>query len=86
MKNSKSKKVTKKGEYYFAKGFKVLVSCVKKNRYSLLYNTFLWYTEIEQKACKFTLTWRLLFYNWVLGGKGFLLVLEVTDISYIQQW
>ena len=30
MKNSKSKKVTKKGEYYFAKGFKVLVSCVKK--------------------------------------------------------
>ena len=37
MKNSKSKKVTKKGEYYFAKGFKVLVSCVKKNRYSLFY-------------------------------------------------
>ena len=37
MKNSKSKKVTKKGEYYFAKGFKVLVSCVKKNRYSLMY-------------------------------------------------
>ena len=29
-KNLESKKVTKKGEYYFAKGFKVLLSCAKK--------------------------------------------------------
>ena len=36
MKNSKSKKVTKEGEYYFAKGFKELVSYVKKNHYSLV--------------------------------------------------
>ena len=35
-KSFESKKVTEKGEYYFAKGFKVLVSCVKKNRYSLI--------------------------------------------------
>ena len=40
MKNSKNRQVTKKGEYYFAKGFKVLVSCVKKNRYSLVLTAY----------------------------------------------
>ena len=30
-KSLESKKVTEKGEYYFAKGFKHVVSCAKKN-------------------------------------------------------
>ena len=34
-KNLESKKVTEKGEYYFAKGFKYVVSCAKK-KYSTL--------------------------------------------------
>ena len=36
-KNSESKKVTKKGEYYFAKGFKNVVSCAKKNCSDLVF-------------------------------------------------
>ena len=35
-KNLKSKKVTENGEYYFEKGFKVVVSCAKKKCYSLI--------------------------------------------------
>ena len=37
-KNLESKKVTEKGEYYFAKGFKVLLSCATKNRSRLMCN------------------------------------------------
>ena len=37
-KSLESKKVTKKGEYYFAKGFKHVVSCAKKNCSDLLMN------------------------------------------------
>ena len=35
-KSLESKKVTEKGEYYFAKGFKHVVSCAKKNCSDLL--------------------------------------------------
>ena len=35
-KNLKNKKFTEKGEYYFAKGFKVLLSCAKNNRSTLI--------------------------------------------------
>ena len=35
-KSLESKKVTEKGEYYFAKGFKHVVSCAKKNRSRLI--------------------------------------------------
>ena len=34
--NLENKKVTEKGEYYFAKCFKDVVSCAKKNRSSLI--------------------------------------------------
>ena len=36
-KSLESKKVTKKGEYYFAKGFKHVVSCAKKNCSDLIH-------------------------------------------------
>ena len=35
--NLENKKVTEKGEYYFAKCFKDVVSCAKKNRSDLTY-------------------------------------------------
>ena len=39
LKNLKGKKVTEKGEYYFAKGFKVLLSCAKKKMFQVSRHT-----------------------------------------------
>ena len=47
-KDLKNKKVSKKGEYYFAKGFKVLLSCAENNRSRLLVRC---YQNLFHRGC-----------------------------------